>query len=328
MLSRRFFLKGAALAAVGTMLDGAVRPASAALPPRVSRQAPGYFRLRVGDADVTAIYDGGVFIPPNILHGATPEAIDAALEAAFIDPKAGAPTAINAFLVDAGQGLVLVDTGVGTYFGDKGGLLAANIEAAGYKPGQVEAVLLTHLHSDHALGLVDGAGKALFPKAKVRVHEADVAYWLRPGAESRVTEGQRKVLPALRAAVAPYQAAGTFAPFATGETPYPGFEAELAAGHTPGHCGYRVRSKGESILFWGDIAHCMAVQFPLPGVTIDFDADQPQAAAARRALLARVAREKFWVAGAHLPFPGIGRLQAVADGYAWWPAVYAVPSGV
>ncbi len=328
MLSRRFFLQGAALAALGTVLDGATRPASAASPAQVSRQAPGYFRLMVGDVEVTAIYDGGVPISPALLHGASPEAVNAALEAAFIDPKVGAPTAINAFLVNGGQGLVLVDTGVGTYFGDKAGLLASNIAAAGYKPEQVEAVLLTHLHSDHALGLVDGAGKALFPKAKVRVHEADVAYWLSPGAENRVTEGQRKVLPALRAALAPYQAAGTLTAFASGEVPFPGVEAELNAGHTPGHCAYRVRSKGASILFWGDIAHCLAVQFPLPGVTIDFDADQPKAAADRQALMAKLAKDKEWVAGAHLPFPGIGRIQAVGEGYAWWPAVYGVPSGV
>lgn len=323
MLSRRFFLQGAALAALGTVLEGSARPASAVPAARGSRQVPGYFRLLLGDVEVTALYDGGVPISAALLHGASPEAIDAALEEAFVDPRAGALTSINAFLVNGGQGLVLVDTGVGTYFGDKAGLLTANIEAAGYKPEQIEAVLLTHLHSDHALGLVDGAGKALFPRSKVRVHEADAAYWLAPGAENRVTEGQRKVLPALRAAVAPYQAAGTLTTFATGEAPFPGVAAELFAGHTPGHCGYRVRSKEESILFWGDIAHCLAVQFPLPQVTIDFDTDQPRAAADRRALLARAAAEKGYVAGAHLPFPGIGRIRPAGSGYAWVPALYA-----
>jgi len=64
-----------------------------------------------------------------------------------------------------------------------------------------------------------------------------------------VTEGQRKVLPALRAAVASYQAAGTFTAFVTGATPAPGVETVLIAGHSPGHCGYRIRSGGESLLF-------------------------------------------------------------------------------
>ncbi|WP_428560036.1 MAG: MBL fold metallo-hydrolase [Solidesulfovibrio sp. DCME] len=324
MVSRRVLLHGAALAAVTVAGGGFARGPRPALGSDVAaagRQAPGYFRLRLGDGAVTAIYDGGVYIPPKILHGASTLVIDAALQDSFIDPATGAPTAINAFVAEAGGKAVLIDTGVGTYFGDKAGLLPANLAAAGYEPGRIEAVLLTHLHSDHALGLVDGAGKAVFPKATVYAHEADVAYWLAPGAESRVTEGQRKVLPALRAAVAPYQASGAFVAFADGAQPA-GLEAQRLPGHTPGHTGYWLGSGEGRLLAWGDVAHVMAVQLPHPEVTIDFDADQPKAAADRLALLARLAREQCYVAGAHLPFPGIGRIRAAGAGYVWVPALY------
>lgn len=329
MLSRRFFLQGAALAALGTVLDGAPRPASAAPAAQVSRQAPGYFRLMVGDVEVTALYDGGLRLPPSLLHGQSPEVLGGLLADAGIDPRLGAPIAINAFLFDLGQGPVLVDTGVGVHFGDKAGLLPANLRAAGYDPASIGTVLLTHMHSDHSLGLTDASGASVFPKARLRVHRAEAAFWLDPGAESRIAnEGQRRFLAAIQASVAPYRSAGRFTPFAAGEAPATGVEAVPLPGHTPGHCAYRVRSKDAAILFWGDVVHVLAVQFPRPGVVIDFDVAQSEAAAARGPLMAGLAKDKEWVAGAHLPFPGIGRLQAVGEGYAWWPAIYAVPSGI
>ncbi|EFL50778.1 conserved hypothetical protein [Solidesulfovibrio fructosivorans JJ]] len=323
MLSRRGFIKGAAVAAVGTMVGVPARPAVAGPSAKVSRQVPGYFRLPVGDIEVTALYDGGVTIPAKILHGATPQEIDVLLRDACIDPEQGLPTAINAFLVNTGNHLLLVDTGAGTAFGDKGGLLPGNIRAAGYDPREIGVVLLTHLHSDHALGLTDGAGRAVFPQARVRAAAAEAAYWLGPDAEQRIPEAQRKMLPAIKAALAPYQEAGRFSTFAPGETPAQGVEAVALAGHTPGHTGYRLASKGQGILFWGDIVHGMAVQFPRPEVSIDFDIDQPAAVATRTALMKSLAKGNEWVAGAHLPFPGLGHLRQAGAGYAWCPALYA-----
>lgn len=323
MLNRRVFMKGAAVAALGATAGLPARRAVAGPPAKVSRQVPGYFRLPVGDIEVTALYDGGVTIPPKILHSATPQEIDALLRDACIDPEQGLPTAINAFLVNTGNHLLLVDTGVGTAFGDKGGLLPDNIRAAGYDPHEIGVVLLTHLHSDHALGLTDGAGRAVFPQARVRVAAAEAAYWLGPDAEQRVPEAQRKMLPAIKAALAPYQEAGRFSTFAPGETPAPGVEAVALPGHTPGHTGYRLASKGQGILFWGDIVHCLAVQFPRPEVSIDFDIDQPAAVATRTTLMKSLATGKEWVAGAHLPFPGLGHLRQAGAGYAWCPALYA-----
>ena len=311
MLSRRSFVKGAAVAAVGSIVGRPPLPVAASAS-KVSRQVPGYFRLEVGDFEITALYDGGLFNDPKILHGATPGEIAALLKAAGFWTKGGQyPIPINAFLINSGRNLILVDTGAGANFGGKAGLLPSNLRAAGYDPGQIDTVLLTHLHSDHAMGLADQAGHPVFPNATVRVHEAEAAYWLDKNA-------------GVRAAVAPYKAAGAFATFATGATPVSGVEAEPVIGHTPGHCCYRVRSRGENILFWGDIVHCLPVQFPRPEVSIDFDVDQHAAVAARNQLMAAATEEKCWVAGAHLPFPGIGLLQASPPGYQWWPALYAV----
>jgi glyoxylase-like metal-dependent hydrolase (beta-lactamase superfamily II) len=323
MISRRNFIQGAAMAAMGSVLGHTALPAIAAGVPKVSRQSPGYFRMMLGEIEVTAVYDGGVVIPPKILHGASPQELATLLEDACIDPNVGSPTAINAFLVNTGRNLLLVDTGAGSYFGDKAGMLAGNIHAAGYDPKQVDTVLLTHLHSDHALGLVDAAGKPLFSEARIRVRKDEAAYWLDDALLAKAPKRQQQFLTALHLAPAPYVTAGTFTPFASGEAPAPGVEAESFPGHTPGHCGYRIRSQGESLLFWGDIVHCQAAQFPHPEVSIDFDVDQAAAVATRKPLMASLAAEGNWVAGAHLPFPGIGHIKAAGSGHVWWPAAYA-----
>lgn len=287
-------------------------------------QVPGYFRMALGDFEVTALYDGGVRLPAAILKGAPQKDIARALERAFTDPQTGIPTAVNAFLVNTGRNLVLVDTGAGTYFGPKAGYLAENIRASGYDPAQVDTVLVTHLHSDHVLGLTDKDGKPVFPNAVVRVAEIEAAYWLSPETEAKAPAERKKIFPAIRAALAPYQASGKFRTFAEGETLLPGTEVKPLYGHTPGHCGYLFASGGQSLLFWGDVIHSHAVQFARPQVTIEFDTDQKAAMATRKRVLAEAAREGFWVAGAHLPFPGIGHVRAEGKGYAWLPVEYGL----
>lgn len=327
MATRRLFIKSMAAAALGTVLPGSIRPVAAGVSAKDPKQTPGYFRQMIGEIEVTTLYDGGVRSDPKLLHGINgQELADLLATACYAGADGRYPTSINAFLVNTGDSLLLVDTGAGAYFGKLGGRLAASIREAGYRPEQIDAILLTHLHSDHALGLVDAAGKPLFPQARVRVSAAEVEYWLRDGAETRVNEGQRKVLPALRAALAPYQATGKLLPFAFGEAPAPGVEAVPLTGHTPSHCGYRLRSKDESILFWGDLVHCLPVQFPRPAVSIDYDTDQPAAVTTREALFSRLAPENGWVAGAHLPFPGLGHIRPAGPGFVWWPAIIAPPS--
>uniref|UniRef100_I2Q721 Zn-dependent hydrolase, glyoxylase n=1 Tax=Desulfovibrio sp. U5L TaxID=596152 RepID=I2Q721_9BACT len=322
MISRRSFLLGSAVLATVPALPPLAVPALAEAPPKRSGQAPGFFRLEFGDVEVTALYDGGGAIPQDILHGAPAKDISGLLADACIDPAAGSPLAINAFLLNTGANLVLVDTGAGTFFGTRAGLLPANLRAAGYAPEDVDTVLITHLHVDHALGLAGADGEAAFPKAVVRVRDADAAYWLDDALPAKVPEAKKPGLTALRAAVAPYRSAGTWKPFAAGETPVAGVAAMPLPGHTPGHTGFRVDSQGKSLLLFGDIIHVAAVQFPKPSVTIDFDVDQPAARAARARLMAQAVKECWTIGGAHLPFPGLGRIRPQGQGYAWLPVPY------
>lgn len=86
-------------------------------------------------------------------------------------------------------------------------------------------------------------------------------------------------------------------------------------GHTPGHCGYRINSGGETLLIWGDIVHYPNIQVERPEVTIAFDVDAAGAAATRKSVLARVASDNTLVAGMHLNFPGFARIRRSDDSY-------------
>lgn len=296
--------------------------ADAAPPAQQKTQVPGFFRMKLGDFEVTALYDGYIDLDPKILKGASAKDIQSLLARMFLDNTPGVQTAVNGFLVHTGDHLILVDTGSATAFGPTVGAILGNIRAAGYDPAQIDTVLLTHLHADHSRGLLTADGKAAFPNAEVRVAKADADFWLDEQIAAKAPEGAQPMFKLAREAVAPYVAAGKFKTFAEGEAPVPGVVVSPSPGHTPGHSGYLFTSKGQSLLVWGDIVHNHAAQFARPEIAIEFDIDSKQAIASRKKVFADAAKNKLWVAGAHLPFPGIGHVRAEAKNYAWVPVEY------
>jgi len=296
-------------------------PAASAPPAQQKTQVPGYYRMMLGQFEVTALYDGHVDLDTKIFRYSSPREVQRLLARMFVASTPGMQTAVNAYLIHTGGNLVLVDTGTAACFGSALGHVAQNLRAAGYEPAQVDTVLLTHLHPDHACGLV-ADGKPVFANATVYVDRADAAYWLDETAAARAPQDAQAVFALARAAVAPYQAAGRLRAYGAGDTLVPGVTAVPEHGHTPGHSGYLFRSGGQGMLVWGDVVHSHAVQFRRPEVAMAFDVDSRQAVSARKAILAQAARGKLWVAGAHLPFPGIGHVRAEGHGYVWVPVEY------
>jgi glyoxylase-like metal-dependent hydrolase (beta-lactamase superfamily II) len=159
MPSRRSVLKATA-ATLLTAASAAARPNLAfSKAPLKGGQAPGYYRLKVGAYEVTALSDGTVAIPLAKLYAnTTVDHAEAALAAAFQGPSS--ETSVNAYLVNTGERLVLIDAGTGTYLGPTLGRLRTNIEASGYKVEEVDDVILTHIHTDHA-EVLPGFGSVL-----------------------------------------------------------------------------------------------------------------------------------------------------------------------
>lgn len=295
--------------------------AMAQAPAQVGTQAPGYFRLAVGDYEVTALFDGYNDLSPKLLKGLTQSQIRALLARRAIETP-GVQTAFNAFLVNTGKQLILVDTGAGQCIGATAGMLSDNMKAAGYQPEQVDTILLTHLHLDHVCGLVDGQKKPVFANATVYAAKAEADYWLDPQAFAKAPEGAKPYFRIAQDSTAPYVAAGRFKTFDSGQSPVAGVEAMLETGHTPGSTTYRFTSQGQSILFIGDLVHNLAVQFLHPEVSIGFDVNSQQAIKSRARVFSDAAASKTWVTAAHLPFPGIGHITAEGKHFQWVPVEY------
>ncbi|MFC0220382.1 MBL fold metallo-hydrolase [Pseudochelatococcus lubricantis] len=321
MQTRRSLLKMSAGMALAAGTVASLPLAAVARAPVVGTQAPGYYRIKLGDYEITALSDGTVELPLARLYENIEESEAEAILAGYFQPN---PTevSVNAYLVNTGDRLALIDAGTGTLLGPSLGKLVANIEAAGYTAAQIDDVILTHIHSDHSGGLtVDG--KRVFENAVAHVNRREVEFWLQADAAAKADPVLGPHIAQAEQSVSPYVAAGRLETFGDNEAPIPGFASVLRAGHTPGHSSIVVESKGEKIVFWGDIVHGDVLQFDRPDVSIEFDVDQKQAAASRAVALAEAADQKYRVAGAHHAFPGIGHVRRDETNYAWVPLSYS-----
>ena len=306
---------------LATALLGLAATAAVAAAPMVRTQSPGYHRLMVGDFEVTVLSDGTVKLPMGkILVDADPSKIRQGLDRNFMQDEV--ETSVNAFLVNTGSRLVLIDTGAAGLFGPTLGNLLSNMRAAGYQPEQVDEVYITHLHADHVGGLMSGTNRA-FPNATLRLDKRDTDYWLSEANMNAAPAEAKDFFRGAMLSANPYRAGAKLSTFEGNTALVPGVRAQSAYGHTPGHTIFVVESKGEKLVLVGDLVHVAAVQFDNPGVTIQFDSDQPAAASQRRAMFADAASNGYMIGASHLSFPGIGRLRTAGSGYTFIPLNYS-----
>jgi glyoxylase-like metal-dependent hydrolase (beta-lactamase superfamily II) len=295
-------------------------PALAAAPQHHD-QVPGFYRTKVGDFEVTALFDGAAKFDPGWLT-AKRVTMDGVAKALHEDPHL-LDTGDTGFLVNTGKELILVDAGAGTWFGGGAlGRLVDSLRSAGYTPEQVDRVLVTHLHSDHIGGLTTQDGKRVFPNADVFVAKAESDFWLSPEIAAKAPKDAQPFFQAAQAVSAPYLKVGKWHTFGDSEAILDGVQLVSLHGHTPGHTGYEFSSKGQKILFWGDTIHEQLVQLSHTDVTVVFDIDHAAAAAMRKQLFPTLASDAALIAGPHMPFPGMGRLRKQASGYVWAPAIF------
>ena len=276
-----------------------------------TRQVPCVYHRRLGPFLVTALSDGHVDPPPDAVRGVTPGEAKALMVAGTGLP--GTRISVNAFAIRGGGRTLLVDAGSGTTMGPSCGRLPENLHAAGIDAAAVDAVLLTHVHPDHSNGLTSDEGVALFPRAEVHVHAAELAHWFDDAAMAAATERARtRYFEAARFRLAPYR--DRIRTFTDGAV-LPGIAAVPCPGHTPGHSAFRIDGGDEAMLIWGDTVHVPELQVPRPDVTMLYDADPAMAAASRRAIFELVVRDGLVVGGMHLHFPGFARMAGPEDGY-------------
>ena len=317
--AKSFALAGVTAATIAGFLATTSAHAGA---PMVKKSGPGYYRMMLGDFEVTALSDGTVELPVNkILQNIKAAQVDSAL--ARYSLKSPLETSVNAYLINTGDKLVLIDTGAAKLFGPTLGNMMDNLKASGYTPEQVDEIYVTHMHADHVGGLMAG-DKLAFPNAIVRSDKQDADFWLSKDNLDKAPEAMKGFFQGAQASLNPYVSAGKYKPFEGNTDLAPGIKSVVTRGHTPGHSTYVVESKGQKLVVLGDLMHVAAVQFAQPGVTIQFDTDAKTTAAQRKKVYANATKEHYLFAVAHVSFPGIGRVRQDGSGYAWMPVNFSV----
>jgi len=198
--------------------------------PMAKGQAPGWYRMPLGAFEITALSDGTFEMKPEeLLTHTSKSKVAAALAKEHLHSPIDA--SVNAFLVNTGSKLVLVDAGAAGLFGPSLGKLLANLKAAGYAPEQVDEIVITHMHVDHVGGLTAADGKAVFANATVRAHAKEGAFWLDPATLEKAPAGMKDFVKGAMVSLKPYVDAGRYKPFDKDTELVPGVRAIATPGH-------------------------------------------------------------------------------------------------
>ncbi|MGD9508882.1 MAG: MBL fold metallo-hydrolase [Geminicoccaceae bacterium] len=303
---------------IGTTAMLAPTVAGAAAEPVTGRQAPGFYRLKVGDIEIVRVHDGYAARPldAGFVRNAELAEVQAALDAAF-QPRDELIIPFTATLVRTPRHTVLIDAGLGDFAPPSAGQIRRNLAAAGFEPGAIDTVLVSHFHGDHISGLRWKDGTAAFPNATIMVPGPEWAFWMDDGVMSRAPEGMRPAFENVRRVFGPV--AEKVVRFGDGQEVVPGIRAMAAPGHTPGHTVFLVSDGDRQLLVWSDTTNKPELFVRHPTWQAVFDMDGEEATATRLRLLDMAASERLEVAGFHFPFPATGHIARAGDGYDYVP---------
>ena len=302
------------LAAPGAWAQAAAELGTPSLP------TPGFRRMKVGEAEVIALNDGIARRPlgEEFVKNAP------LAEVRELLARQGLPTGhidipFTAFLVLSGGRRILMDTGFGEHGGPSTGGLLGQLAAAGFQPGDIDTVLISHYHGDHIQGLRRKDGSLVYPRAQVLVPEPEHAFWMDEAAMTARPEAQRGGFQLARRVFSELPA-GQLQRFTPGSELAPGLRSVAAFGHTPGHTLFELQSAGQTFVYVADLTNVPALFARNPDWAVSFDMDAEAARRVRRATLQRVVETQALVGGYHFPFPAFGRIVAQGEGYAFQPA--------
>jgi glyoxylase-like metal-dependent hydrolase (beta-lactamase superfamily II) len=317
-LTRRTILAGTAL--VATPVGGSAALAqtnSAPAPSADARQAPGFYRYKVGDIELTVINDGFARRPvEGFIKNAEIKDVQAALQDAFL-PTDSLPLTFNTLVLNQGGKITLIDTGNGDSGAPTSGRWMANFRAAGFDPAQVNTVVISHFHGDHINGLRLKDGTGVFPNAEVMVPTAEWAFWMDDARMNQAPEGMKGAFQGARRVFGPI--ANSVKRYEADKEVVPGLTSIAAPGHTPGHTAYMLSSGAGKLMIMSDVTNHPALFVRNPDWSAVFDMDADQARATRRKMLDMAASERAQVAFYHAPFPATGHIAKDGNGFRFVP---------
>jgi glyoxylase-like metal-dependent hydrolase (beta-lactamase superfamily II) len=273
----------------------------------------------IGAVRVTALLDGVREIGPFADHFPSAPA-DALLgdRVRHPDGDGGAWLLhVRVWLIRHPAGLILFDTGVGppsapafAWFGE-GGRLRSELAAAETDPGEVDTVVISHVHDDHIGGTVTPEGNPAFPAARYVLQRADWD-WQRASADDN--EEDEAIWQTL---LAPLERADVVDLVEGDHVLAPGIEARHSPGHTPGHQVILISTGDQRLLITAD-TFLHPAQLAHPEWYASSDTDPDEASARRRAILAELAaRPATTVAPTHFP-EAFGTVEPATGGLPGW----------
>jgi glyoxylase-like metal-dependent hydrolase (beta-lactamase superfamily II) len=302
MTRRAALAAGAALPFAATVLTAA-RPALARanqmMTPNASKHS-----FMLGDFEVSTLLAGTRTVPdPQTIFGLNIGADEfAEISAQNFIPTDKAQFFFTPTVVNTGSVVVLFDAGLAA-----APTLAA-LEATGYGAGDVDVVVITHIHGDHIGGLTGDDGTPTFPNARYVTGEVEFDAWAQ--AENEVFEAK----------VRPLAEQMTF--IGDGGSVASGITGMAAFGHTPGHMVYMLDSGYAQLLVAADMTNHYVWSLAYPEWEFRFDMDKEAAAATRRRVLGMLAADRVPMIGYHMPFPAHGFVEANGEGFRYVPVSY------
>lgn len=270
------------------------------------------FRFSVGDISCTAFLDASDPVDEAAIAGMFQQHNEPIIDAfrALTVPQR---FDISVLLLEAAGKRILIDAGMGDVDPTQLGKLLNGFKTEGITPDSIDTVILSHFHMDHIGGLLQDAGQATFPQARLVVPKAEFDYWMR--------EDFLNTLDTMRAS----RLRATFIAYAarlvvmTDESDIePGIHYIAAHGHTPGHSAISITSNGETLLHIVDTAH-VPLQIGAPDVVCIYDVQPEAAIANRKTIIEHAIAENLLLQTYHFPFPGLGHIQRVNGLLTWVP---------
>jgi len=285
--------------------------------PQLGTQVPGFYRFKVGDAEVSVVSDGALALgdPKGTFTGVPEEELRKMLSDNFLPPN-NVMLEQNSPVVNTGSKLVLFDTGLGTTkgFGPSTGRQQKSLRAAGIKPEDIDAVVFSHAHPDHVGGVIGANGKPLFPNAQFYIAQSDLDFWTDQG---KLNGPLKDFIGVARNNLLPVRNRIVF--YKDGQEFLPGIQALAAPGHTVGHTIFMITSGGKSLAYLADLSHHPILLLEKPRMEFSYDTDPKQAADTRVKMLDMLAANKIAVLAYHYPWPGVGHVVKSGEGFHYIP---------
>jgi glyoxylase-like metal-dependent hydrolase (beta-lactamase superfamily II) len=308
------------LTATGALGVALAAPPAHAAAPAAGKQAPAFYRYKVGAIEITVVNDGVSRMPitDDFVSNASKAEVQAALGDAFLEKEFYAGP-YNPIVINTGTKLALVDTGTGDggFHSSNGlnGRLPINLAAAGIDVKDIDTVIISHYHGDHINGLLKADNSLAFPNAEILVPSAEHKFWMSDDDMSRATKprvvaGFKNVRRVMNADILK-----RVRTYEWDREVITGVTAVATPGHTPGHTSHIVASGSNAVYVQADVTHAPFLFARHPGWHFMLDVDPVAAEATRRKVYDMLVADKMLVQGFHYPFPAAGHVEKSGTGY-------------